>query len=138
MANNVRDSIKRTNDRLRDWWLTPLPKDTKKPISDRYCYKVLQDILCYRQQMAGWENRLVGYQGSTAQPPTTATMEMIPLRADDPSTLPANRAASAQPVFAAIPTDIKESNENNSSSNEPITIDPMHEILPDPALAPQL
>lgn len=138
MANNVRDSIKNTNNRLRDWWLTPLPSNAKKPIPTRYCYKVLQDILCYRQQMEGWENKLVGYQGTNAEPPTPATMKLLPLRANNVETLPANRAAKAQPVFTAIPTDLKEANETNSSSNEPVTVDSIHETLPDPALSPQL
>lgn len=138
MANNVRDSIKRTNDRLRDWWLTPLPKDIKKTIPTRYCYKVLQDILCYREQMAGWENRLVGYQGTSAEPPTPATMKLLPQRADNPEKLPANVAAKATPVFAAIPENTKESKDSSIPTNEPVTIDSMHEILPDPAIVPQL
>ena len=138
MANNVRDSVKRTNDRLREWWLTPLPKEVKKPIPTRYCYKVLQDILCYRQQMAGWENKLVGYQGTNAEPPTPATMKLLPQRADNLEKSPANVAAKATPVFAAIPTGAKESRDSSSPSNEPITIDSMHETLQDPALAPQL
>lgn len=136
MANNVRDSIKRTNDRLRDWWLTPLPSDAKKPVPTRYCYRILQDILCYRQQMAGWENKLVAYQGTNATPPTPATTKPLPLRADDPSNSPANRAAAVKPVFTAIPAENKEANGN--TGDEPITIDASHETLADPALAPQL
>ncbi len=138
MANNVRDSIKRTNDRLREWWLTPLPSNAKKSTPTRYCYKVLQDILCYRQQMTGWENKLVGYQGTNAEPPTPATMKPLPLRSDDKNSFPENRAASAKPVFSSMPKDDNDIKNAMTPSTEPVTIDAAHEILPDPALAPQL
>ena len=49
VADNIRDSIKRTNEHVRDWWITPLPKEVKHAMPTRYCYRVLQDILCYRQ-----------------------------------------------------------------------------------------
>jgi hypothetical protein len=40
----------------------PKPKQ-KKPIEPTYCYRVMQDIMCYREPMAGAEGRLVAYQG---------------------------------------------------------------------------
>jgi hypothetical protein len=137
VANNMRDNIKRTNDKMRDWWITPLPISSKKPIPARYCYRVLQDILCYRQQRIGWEGKLVGYQGSNAVPPIPATMKLLPLRADDASTLPENRAASVKPVFDDIPEDEKK--QKNSEKTMGVTIiDPLNEILPNSALLPQL
>lgn len=143
VANNVRDSIKNTNEHVRDWWITPLTSNAKQPMPTRYCYRVMQDVLCYRQQMAGWENKLVAYQGEGALPPTPATMKLLPLRSDDKNALPENRAASAKPVFTSMPEETKESkdeNNNNSSGNntEAVTVDSSHETLPDSALAPQL
>jgi hypothetical protein len=137
VADNVRDSVKRTNDRVRDWWITPLPSNAKQPMPTRYCYKVLQDILCYRQQMAGWENKLVAYQGADAQPPTPATMKLLPLRDDGANVLPENRAASAKPVFAEMPAEVKEA-KDSTNATEPVIIDPSHETLPESALSPQL
>lgn len=137
MADNVRDSIKRTGEHMRDWWITPLPIKSKQPMPTRYCYRVLQDILCYRQQMAGWENKLVAYQGADAQPPTPATMKLLPQRTDDPSTSPANRAANTKPVFIAMPEDMKEAKDSLGATGV-VTIDSTHETLPDSALAPQL
>ncbi len=138
MANNVRDRVKETNERLRDWWLTPLPSKEKKPMPNRYCYKVLQDILCYRSQMTGWENKLVGYQGANAATPTPPTTKALQFRADDPSSLPANRAEQTKPVFATMPTNDDEAKNAASTSGDTVVIDSTHETLPDPALAPQL
>lgn len=137
MADGVRDGIKRTNERLREWWLTPLPKEVKKPVPQRYCYRVLQDILCYRSEMPGWESRLVGYQGTGAKPPKPATMEPLQLRAEDDKTLPKDYAAKAQPVFTDIPEE-KKDNKSAVPSTGTIMIDPMYEPLPNSVLVPQL
>lgn len=137
VADNVRDSIKRTGEHVRDWLITPLPSNAKQPMPTRYCYRVLQDILCYRGQMAGWENKLVGYQGADASPPVPATMKLLPLRTDDTSTLPEKRVANVKPVFASMPEDTKEI-KDSTSAPETVTIDGAHEILPDSVTAPQL
>ena len=136
VADNVRDSIKRTNEHVRDWWITPLPSTAKQPMPTRYCYRVLQDILCYRQQMAGWENKLVAYQGADAMPPTPATMKPLPLRADG-VILPEKRVESMKPVFVAMPAETKESQSSNTIA-EPVILDSAHENLPDSVLSPQL
>ena len=137
VANNVRDSIKRTGEHMRKWWLTPLPPEPEpNPVPIRYCYRVLQDILCYRDQMPGWENKLVGYQGQGAAPPIPATTKVIPLRADNPAALPETRAANAKPVITGILMENKETKDKNSS--QPQTIDTTHENLPDTPLSPQL
>lgn len=131
VADNVRDSIKRTNNKIREWWITPLPSPKKHAMPTRYCYRVLQDILCYRQQMPGWENKLVGYQGHDAVPPTPTVTKLIPLRAEDPDTLPENRAAAAKPVFGAMPVaeDKTQDSEKTATSGE---------TLPESVFSPQL
>lgn len=134
VADNVRDSIKNTGEHIRQWWITPLPSKARQPMPPRYCYRALQDILCYRQPMPGWESRIVGYQGTGAKPPKAATMRPYPLRPDDKDALPANRAANLKPVFADIPEDVKDPKKAEGT----ITIDTTHEALPDSALAPQL
>ncbi len=137
VADDVRDNIKRTGEHLRSWLITPLPSTEKQPMPTRYCYRVLQDILCYRQQMPGWEGKLVGYQGAVAAPPAPAVMKVMPLRADNPAELPANRAANTKPVFAEMPTDSKETKDSGTAADA-VTIDSGHETLPDSALSPQL
>lgn len=136
VADNVRDSIKRTNEHVRDWWITPLPSTSKQPMPTRYCYRVLQDILCYRQQMAGWENKLVAYQGADALPPTPATMKPLPLRADG-DILPEKRVESMKPVFVAMPVEVKEP-QSSTPAEVPVVLDSAHENLPDSVLSPQL
>lgn len=135
VADNVRDRIKRTNEHIRDWWITPLPSTEKQPMPTRYCYRVLQDILCYREQMVGWENRLVGYQGNDATPPTPATMQALPLRAENSTASNVNKITNSKPVFVGIPTEVKEEKTDLSASP---SIVKEHETLPDTPLAPQL
>lgn len=137
VADNVRDGIKRTNNKIRDWWITPLPTAKKHAVPTRYCYRVLQDILCYRDQRVGWENKLVGYQGDNAEPPTPPTMKVMALRPDNPDAHPAVRAEKAKPVFASIPQDDKDKKEK-SDTNELITIDASQETISDSPLSPQL
>ncbi len=133
VANNVRDGIKRTNNRIRDWWLTPLPNPQKKEVPTRYCYKVLQDILCYREQMAGWEDKLVGYQGTNAMPPAFATTKPLPQQEAPVSSLAETRIKTAKPVFIGIPPEIKE-----VPSEVVNSLDAEQEALPTSPLAPQL
>lgn len=137
VADNVRDSIKRTNNRIREWWITPLPVAKKHPMPTRYCYRVLQDIVCYREQREGWESKLVGYQGENAEPPRPATMKVMALRPENPDANPAVRAAKAKPVFASIPENDKDKKDKGSSS-EAISIDASQETISDSPLSPQL
>lgn len=134
IANNARDGLKQTAHRLREWWLTPLPEEHLTPVPPSYCYKALQDVMCYRQPMPGWEHRLVGYQGTGAEPPAAAMMKALPQRTVDTTKQAENRVASAKPVFVNLPPDEKKA-ENNE---EPVAVDSSHETLPDPTLAPQL
>lgn len=135
VADNVRDSVKRTNERMRSWWLTPLPSQEKLATPTRYCYKVLQDILCYREQMVGWENKLVGYQGTNARTPNPATMQILDVQPETTENLPVNKVVNAKPVFVAPPADTKESESQNSQQ---INTDAEHEAFPSSPLAPQL
>jgi hypothetical protein len=154
VANNMRDSIKRTSMKIREWALTPLPEEIPTAVPSSYCYKVLQDIVCYRQPIAGWEYRLVGYQGTGAKAPAAAQTEPLPSRktekvaslsptttstlesaqANAPETNDgARRAAHARPVFGNIPEEKKVDEPNSVESlgegNEP---------LPNPTQSPQL
>ncbi len=138
VADTVRDNVKRTGEKIREWWLTPLPSNAKQPMPTRYCYKVLQDILCYRQQMAGWENKLVGYQGANADPATPAKMKPLALRSDDKNALPDKRAENLKPVFVGAATDPKETKDENASKTADVNIDATHENLPESPLSPQL
>lgn len=136
MAGAMRDTVKRTNRKVRDWWLTPLPEEQEnRAVEASYCYNVLQDILCYRQPISGWEHRLAGYQGTGAEPPAPAMMKPLPmLHAADPVKATANRIANTKPVFVALPPEEKKT----ETGEEPLAVDPANENLPDPALAPQL
>lgn len=136
VADNVRDSIKRTGERMREWWITPLPNPQKHAMPVRYCYRVMQDILCYRDQMPGWENKLVAYQGDGAAPPTPATMKLMPLRADN--TVPSGKKLdNLKPVFVSIPTEVKEQKDQAAPAN-PAAIEPAYETIQDSVLSPQL
>ncbi len=136
VANDVRDNLKKTGEQMRKWWLTPLPSTAKQPMPVRYCYRVLQDILCYREQMPGWENKLVAYQGAGAAPPRPATMKLLPLREDNAGNDVEKKIANMKPVFVAPPTPVKD--QKNDASADTVVIDPMHETLPDSVLSPQL
>ena len=140
MANDLRDNVKKTGRYLRKWLLTPLPEEGKKlAVAPSYCYHVLQDILCYRQPMPGWEHRLAGYQGTHAAPPPPPVMVALPTRAVDEKLLPENRIANAKAVFKEIPEDSKAQEKDKSPTDAAAPpAEAAHETLPDPALAPQL
>jgi hypothetical protein len=138
VVNNVRDSIKRTNNRVRNWWLTPLPVEEAHVMPPRYCYRVLQDILCYRQPRTGWESRLVGYQGDNAPPPPAGVTVVTPLRPHNPDATPAKRAENAKPVFAKIPEDNKENKDNKTAVPDVTNLDAAHGTITDSVNSPQL
>jgi hypothetical protein len=134
-ANQFRDNVKLTSQKVEEWWLTPLPSTDPLPLAPSYCYRVQQDVLCYRQPMPGWEHRLAGYQGTGAQPPAPATMQLLPVRTLDSSKLAVNRLAAAKPVFVQLPPDAKEAPKDPT---QPSTVDASTDPLPDPVLSPQL
>lgn len=137
MADNVRDNVKKSGDKLREWWITPpAAEKPSRPIKASYCYHVLQDITCYRAPVPGWEARLAGYQGTGAEPPEPAMMEPPPLEAEARK-LPANRLATAAPVFEKPPAPLDTKKDEIDLQN-PGSVDASHESLPNPALAPQL
>lgn len=140
LANDLKDNVYHTSAKVKEWANTPPPADRPPlPVKSSYCYHVLQDILCYRQAMPGYESRLVGYQGTDALPPMPVVTQLMPVPKQEVSIQPANRAANAQPVFVSLPPtvkDIRKEDPNATIGN--LTPDPEHEQLPDPASAPQL
>jgi len=139
-ANDMKANIYQTSGEVKDWFLTPPPKNERVPVASTYCYKVFQDILCYRQPMPGYEDRLIAYQGTNAEPPPAAMMQPLSTQESDMSKQPANRVANAQPVFVQIPADVKDTTQDvqDKSQLPAPAADTAHETLPDPALAPQL
>lgn len=138
VANNVRDQIKRTGEHVRNWWITPLPSNARQPLPPRYCYRVLQDILCYRAQMPGWEDKLVAYQGDGAAPPTPPTMRLMPLRTDSKSISPEKRIENVKPVFVSIPPEVKEEKGQDQPATTSGTLDPAYDTIQDSVMSPQL
>lgn len=139
VANNVRDQTKKTAMKLREWWLTPLPSQEPTPVPPSYCYRVMQDINCYRAPMPGRETQLVGYQGDGAVPPDVVQTKPLPvsrIQKQIASSSGASRIASAKPVFVSIPTQPKE----DKSQQQQLDATPQvgSEPLPDPAHSPQL
>ena len=136
IASTVRDKAKVTGEKLRTWLITPAP--SKKPdqsIASSYCYRSQADVLCYRQPMAGWENRLVAFQGTNAPSPLPAQTQPLPKRVADASILPANKAANAKPVFKELPPPPKA---EVKDPDAPPVFDASHEQLPNPSHLPQL
>jgi hypothetical protein len=138
MATTVRDNFRKSGEKLHAWLIEPpAAEKPSKPIKASYCYHVLQDILCYRAPVPGWEYRLAGYQGTGAEPPPPAMMEAPPLTEATKQKLPSNRIATAAPVFSEVPTPL-ETKKDEIDLQNPGSVDPTHESLPNPALAPQL
>lgn len=151
-ATQARDNVYETSYKLKDWAVTPPPG--KKPnlaVKASYCYSVLQDVVCYRQPMPGWEHRLVGYQGTDAEAPPPAQTVALPQAPDDTSMQPATRVANAQPIFVGLPPGMngeKEGDAANNDPNKPTELAPIpkdqnppltvKESLPNPAIVPQL
>jgi hypothetical protein len=64
------DDFGKSIDRVREYVSVPdkpLPK--APPVKPSYCYRVMQDIICYDNPKPGAESRLVAYQGPGANPP---------------------------------------------------------------------
>jgi hypothetical protein len=139
VLNNVRDQTKKTAMKMREWWLTPLPVEYPKPVPPSYCYKVWQDIVCYRDPMPGRTHELVAYQGNTvdAVPPPLAQTEPLPysrVQKQIAATTGAERITKAKPVFDAIPTLPEPDKDAPLDATAQVGSEP----LPDPALSPQL
>ncbi len=139
VATNVRDNVRHNSKKLKEWWFYDPEKDKKHAhaIPASYCYSVFQDVVCYRQPMAGWEHKLVGYQGTGALPPPVATTEPLPSLAQNAARLPENRLTSTKPVFKEIPADLEKDKKDAADAGMPEN-NSAQEILPDPTNAPQL
>ena len=128
VATRIRDNVKMTTARIRKWTIEPLPpKPPPHAVAVSYCYHAQTDTLCYRQPVAGWENRLIAFQGTYAAVPPPAVTEQIAKRIPDPSVLPENKVASARPVFTSVPIPPKEEEKN---PDQPAILDANHEQLP--------
>ena len=138
VATNVRDNVRHNSKKLKEWWFYDPDKGKhKQAIATSYCYSVLQDIVCYRQPMPGWEHKLVGYQGTGALPPPTATTEPLPTLAQNAAKLPENRLTTTKPVFKEMPAELEKEKKDTGDLTMPVT-DSAQEILPDPNNSPQL
>ena len=136
-ATGVKDNLYKMGERIKKWAMTPpAGPGPNKPVPASYCYQSFQDVLCYRQPMPGWEARLVGYQGTDAEPPQAAMMKPLPVRTQNTAMLPANRAVNAKPLVVGAAVVPKADGEGKKEDQA--VIDASHESLPDPALASQL
>jgi hypothetical protein len=139
MAVDFKNDAYKGAQETKDWLLTPPENKPMKAVPYSYCYTVYQDIMCYRQPMPGWEDRIVAYQGTGAPPPPVSITKPLPhvLTADEKQEA---RVATATPVFAKMPNESKDDSAGVSTAkaNVPAQVDSAHETLPDPALAPQL
>lgn len=123
---------------LRDWWLTPPEHKPPRAVPPSYCYRTFQDVVCYRQPVAGWENRIVAYQGTGAPPPPPAVTQPLPTRSANVAMQPQNRINASQPVFVNIPPAPKEEVVKPQDASVSAAPDPSAEALPDPTHSPQL
>ncbi len=136
VASTARDNIAKTGERMRKWLIEPRP--APKPdnsIASAYCYHAQTDVLCYRQPMVGWENRLVAYQGTNAVSPDPAQTKPLPKRELVVEVSPEHKVANAKPVFTELPVPPKP--EEKNSDQAPV-LDASHEQLPNPSMSPQL
>lgn len=136
VADNLRDQTKKTAMKMREWLLTPPPEVVSTAVPPSYCYKVMQDITCYRAPLPGQTHRLVGYQGDGAVPPLAQTkaLPLSPIQKMNPGGAAA-RVADAKPVFVGIPAQPKEDKNATLQDGVPTA---GSEPLPDPTLSPQL
>lgn len=91
-----------TREKLKEMFTYhPKPKELK-PVPTRYCYRVMQDIMCYADPQPGAEGRLVAYQGAVEVPIEAA---------DKPAPLARSVAPDQpiQPIFVMPPPAVKES-----------------------------
>lgn len=110
-ANTVEDNVSATWDEARGL----LDISRKKPAQPdpksqpRYCYKFLQDVVCYARPVAGEEDRLVGWQDSRGHagyvlPPSYKpdNPELPPLQKVTINSTPPIAAAKQQPYKEII------------------------------------
>lgn len=136
LTTNLRDNFYETTQRLEKIITEKPQKPQPKSVAASYCYNVYQDILCYRAPMPGWENRLAGYQGTNAQPPTPAVMQPMPVQVAPVEKVATTRVASAKPIYAKMPAPKSKVTANSGAMGG--APDASQEQLPDPAMSPQL
>jgi hypothetical protein len=138
LANDLKENAYKTSYQVQKWAATP-PAAPPVPnaVAKSYCYRSMQDVLCYRSPVPGAESRLVAYQGTDAEPPPPVITQLLPTHEFDSSQLPESRVANARPVFIGAPPEVKD---EKPSLDIPIDTPPekVPEQLPNPALVPQL
>jgi hypothetical protein len=139
VATQIRDNVHATGKHLKDWWFyDPAAHVEAKTVPNSYCYKTQGDVLCYRAPMPGWENRLVGYQGTYAEAPPPVMMQPLPTKTVDARMLPENRIANAKPVFTSLPPEVKEEPAKDPAALLETDPQDVHETIADPTVSPQL
>jgi hypothetical protein len=97
----------------------PPPKPGLKPVRDAYCYRVMQDIMCYHEPQPGAEARLVAYQGNEIGGEGVANSGALP-----------QMAAAVQPVA------VRDTAPRQSSIHVPLLLTPQEP--PPPAATPEV
>lgn len=138
VADLVRDNVKATVQHVKEWWNEdPYAKKPPHTVESTYCYQSLSDVLCYNQPMPGWEGRLVGYQGTFAEPPPPVVTEPLPVVSAEHKNA-AERVASVEPVFTAMPEEKEEPAADPAAAEVPPEAEEVQPLATDPNLAPQL
>jgi hypothetical protein len=136
MADKAKNDVYHTQKAVKEWAMTPPPEPgALLPTASTYCYHAQTDVLCYRQPMPGWENRLIAYQGTNAVPPPPAVMQLLPKARTQAAQTPENRVAESKPVFNELP---KQNADETKDPNAPAMPNSLNEQLPDPSQSPQL
>lgn len=126
------DSVHETAERVKEL-LEYHPKPTaRKPVDERYCYRVMQDIMCYREPQMAADDRLVAYQGNApesvqAKVKLEKPPELVKPKEDAKLAKPAEMAAvQPEPKEAA-----KESFETKLKEMKPLYIAPPPKVAED-------
>ncbi len=72
----VHSTYVQTGQRVRDWFRIP-PRENPQPTppNNAYCYKALQDVVCYNAPVYGQEGRMTGFQESSGVTSSIAPMD---------------------------------------------------------------
>lgn len=115
-ALKTEKSIRDTGEALRNLFTYERKPTALKAIPSTYCYRVMQDIVCYRDPQPGAEARLVAYQGTVAVAPpipTPAEVKKTVATAPElfdpkPQPVPEPVLPKLKPVYVMPPPPVKE------------------------------
>ncbi len=119
MGADAVDSAQDLSDKLKAIFAYEPREKGEKPVSERYCYRVMQDIMCYADAIPGAEARLVGYQGNVE----VRTPRVKPRPALPPVDVPNNPAGPTGADQAAMPGDAVVINEPSTMAAEVEKVD---------------